>query len=460
MAKKITIEEVKRRLFEVHGDSVVLIERTYTGTSNKSKFSHKLYGEWESRVDSVIKGSNHPKFHINEKIIPLSEIKQRLYSVHGDNVTIFEDTYNGIGYKSSFLHKEYGKWDAIVLHILQGGNHPQKYFDNKIIPLSEIKRKLLEIHGDTITIIDDTYKGFSKKATFVHKIHGLWETRVQCVIEGGTHKKSKYDNIKLSIDEIKKKIYDIHGDIVSIVENTYVSTYSHATFIDRDYGSWQTKVNNVLLGSGHKKRNFGGALEKLTWIQAQDRLDKVHNGSIKIDKDTFIGVNHKTTFIHDIFGKFIAIPYNIFRGHGPNSGKSSKTKATNLKRYGVENVSQDREIALKAAKKSSFRHLAVHWKTGEELICQASWEFKVVEYLNLNKIDYLWQPKVFETPILTPKGNKSTYRPDLFLIEENKWVEIKGWMRPDALIKWNWFNSEYPNSELWDQKKLKSLGIL
>jgi hypothetical protein len=72
----------------------------------------------------------------------------------------------------------------------------------------------------------------------------------------------------------------------------------------------------------------------------------------------------------------------------------------------------------------------------------------------------LWQPQVFQTSILTPKGKISTYRPDLFLINENKWIEIKGFFRNDAKAKWDWFQSEHPNSELWDKKKLKEMGIL
>ena len=77
-----------------------------------------------------------------------------------------------------------------------------------------------------------------------------------------------------------------------------------------------------------------------------------------------------------------------------------------------------------------------------------------------NKINYLWQPQIFQTPILTSKGNNSTYRPDLFLIDSNTWVEIKGYFRKDAKEKWDWFQSQNPNSELWDKKKLKQMGIL
>ncbi|KKL60002.1 hypothetical protein LCGC14_2209700, partial [marine sediment metagenome] len=43
---------------------------------------------------------------------------------------------------------------------------------------------------------------------------------------------------KLSIDEIKTRIKNIHGNQVVIDEDTYINTYIKARFIDKDYGEW------------------------------------------------------------------------------------------------------------------------------------------------------------------------------------------------------------------------------
>lgn len=51
------------------------------------------------------------------------------------------------------------------------------------------------------------------------------------------------------------------------------------------------------------------------------------------------------------------------------------------------------------------------------------------------------------------------YIPDCYLPIEDKWVEIKGRFLGDAKEKWDWFHSTYPNSELWDRPKLKSMGL-
>lgn len=130
----------------------------------------------------------------------------------------------------------------------------------------------------------------------------------------------------------------------------------------------------------------------------------------------------------------------------------NKVKKTNLERYGVEFVSQNKDIALKSARNQNNSAILYHWKTAEELICVGSFEQSVIEKLNKDKQDFDWQ-----VPFDMPDGRK--YFCDLFLKNENLFVEIKGYKREKNMKKWFWFHGEYPNSELWDKEKLKELGI-
>ena len=69
-------------------------------------------------------------------------------------------------------------------------------------------------------------------------------------------------------------------------------------------------------------------------------------------------------------------------------------------------------------------------------------------------VPFYMRSKVFTMP------DGRTYRPDLFLVHESLWIEIKGYFRDDAEEKWNWFHKNYPNSELWDKERLKEKEIL
>jgi hypothetical protein len=263
---------------------------------------------------------------------------------------------------------------------------------------------------------------------------------------------------KLTPEELNKKILEIHLGLVTMDVSTYINGRTLARFIDRDYGDWWTIPQNVLHSkSGHPLRKKETIKNKLSYseIELKEKIFSVWGDIVSIDFSTFKSTNRAAKFIDADFGEWWTHPSNvIYNGHGhPKRGRSD-SKNTCMDRYGVENPTQNREIALKAAKKGKTSHIREHWKTGKELTCTASYELKVVDYLNAGKIDFEWQPKMFDMP------NGKRYLPDLFLIEENKWVEIKGWMRPIAKTKWDWFQSEYPNSELWDKKKLKEMGIL
>lgn len=132
-----------------------------------------------------------------------------------------------------------------------------------------------------------------------------------------------------------------------------------------------------------------------------------------------------------------------------------RTHETLKLKYGVENPMQVPEFRLKAAKTCNQITEIPHWKTGQTISCQGSYETKTVIWLNQNKINYIWQPGPFPY-----EGNK-TYTPDLYLPDQNIYVEIKGhWYDEEAKVKWEWFHKEYPNSEIWLEENLVEKSIL
>jgi hypothetical protein len=146
---------------------------------------------------------------------------------------------------------------------------------------------------------------------------------------------------------------------------------------------------------------------------------------------------------------------DLRHGKGCKKCAVEKRKQTCLEKYGQDNPMKHKEIARSCARSQAITTIHYHWRTGEELECQRSYEEAVVYHLNSLRIDYLWQPEVFQL------STGKTYRPDLYLIDEDKWIEIKGYFRKDALEKWEEFHNKIKtNSELWDQEKLKELNIL
>ncbi len=57
------------------------------------------------------------------------------------------------------------------------------------------------------------------------------------------------------INEFLKALEKSHGDSIKLVESTYINSHKKATFIDKDYGSFERIAREVaFLGKGHPKR--------------------------------------------------------------------------------------------------------------------------------------------------------------------------------------------------------------
>jgi len=263
---------------------------------------------------------------------------------------------------------------------------------------------------------------------------------------------------KITIEEIQKRILKIHGNTIVLDIDTYVDTHTRARFIDRECGEWWAIPKNVYgLKNGHpnKRAKKISKSKTLTIDQVKEKIREKHGNSVILIESTYINTITKCKFIDEKYGEWETVSLNVLYDNcrHPNGGKERRENAL-LKSYGVKNATQNKEIALRAAKSAKNTYIKFHWKTNEELVCQGSWEAKVVDYFNTNKTEYDWQSKTFAMP------DGKTYRPDLFLINENKWVEIKGRFRITDKLKWEWFKSENPTAEVWQKSKLKEMGIL
>lgn len=99
-----------------------------------------------------------------------------------------------------------------------------------------------------------------------------------------------------------------------------------------------------------------------------------------------------------------------------------------------------KSCAQSGKKNSMFGKLTPHgiWQTYKGHKMRSSWEVAYAKYLDKNNIKWLYESKTFDL------GN-TTYTPDFYLPKENKYIEIKGYWRQDALKKFRLFKDKYKN---------------
>jgi len=94
------------------------------------------------------------------------------------------------------------------------------------------------------------------------------------------------------------------------------------------------------------------------------------------------------------------------------------------------------------------------WGKYKGINMRSGYEIGYAKYLDKNKIRWEYEPDTFDL------GN-TTYTPD-FKREDNVYVEIKGWMRKEALIKIKKFIRQNPDIKylLLGERELKKLGVI
>ena len=269
---------------------------------------------------------------------------------------------------------------------------------------------------------------------------------------------------RLSLEEVKRRVYDTHGDQVELIDWTYQNTWVRCVFIDDLYGAWSSFPKHIWEGQKHPVRSRVNSRTSLDEIK--QRLKEKHDGSVELLEWTYINQAKKAMFLDYEFGVWSASPQNVLNGtKHPMRGQNNRL-TTFQKRYGVSNPMQIRDVQLKVNSSRMNAFKIEHWRTKEKLVCLAHYEVAFVNWANFNQIDFDWQ--VFmKTELLTRKLRKSaTYCIDAFIKSgefSGLWVEIKGFFRKDSddQRKWEWFHSKHPtNSQLWNRARLEELGIL
>jgi hypothetical protein len=333
----------------------------------------------------------------------------------------------------------------------------------KKLTIEEVKERIKVLHGDSLMLCEETYTGSQVKAKFIHKNYERpWWVKPTFVLQGKNHpsigieRRSKAQELPVGV--IKDRIVEKHGDRIVLIESTYIDTHTICTFFDKLFNKeFQAYPQHVYIrgdthpdGKKEKREKNNIVRIGVPYHLQKEEFKEKHRNTVK----SKFGVENVSQLEEIKEKKKKTSLKNNGVEHPMQSAEiRERAKRNSLNKHGFEYPMQVQEIALKAARSANNCIIKFHWKTGEELVCQGSYEAKTIDYLNSKQIDFHWQPKTFEMP------NGKTYRPDLYLLDQNIWVEIKGWMRKDAQEKWDWLKTQFSTAELWNKKKLRSMGI-
>jgi len=101
------------------------------------------------------------------------------------------------------------------------------------------------------------------------------------------------------------------------------------------------------------------------------------------------------------------------------------------------------------------KKLDYHSDIAGDVKLDGGWELSVAKYLDSLNIKWTRNKRRFKY-WNSIKNCESTYCPDFYVEDWNKYIEVKGYKTDLDEIKWKQFTEEL---EIWDKNKLKELGI-
>ena len=128
----------------------------------------------------------------------------------------------------------------------------------------------------------------------------------------------------------------------------------------------------------------------------------------------------------------------------------TKEKDNRIKTYALE-ISKTRKNKFKGKNNPMYGKKAAHGKGAyyKQSWMRSSWEIAYAKYCIINHIKYRYEPKAFAiTYKYEGKKKEGTYRPDFYLPEQKLYIEIKGYWRADAKVKFNAFKRQYKDIKI------------
>ena len=213
--------------------------------------------------------------------------------------------------------------------------------------------------------------------------------------------------------------------------------------------------------------------------ESKDKLSKFHKGLSLEDK---VGKKRANKLKQEASERFsgegnpffnkqhtqktidLILKNRVLTDDGRKKNQEAKKNKSWVEQYGEEKANKlksEQSIRVMGKNNPAFGKIYNSKKgfkkfTYKEYHFRSSWELKVAEYLDEQNIEWTFESIIFDLK------NGTTYRPDFYLIKENKWIEVKGYWYEDAKLKFEIFKQLYPEVviEIWDKEKMKKLNLI
>ena len=198
---------------------------------------------------------------------PVSNISDMLHHTHGDRYDYPHLTEEYITTRSKItcvcsIHGEFNTSIGSIIHSKTGCPKcaASRIGDKLRLSLAQLSDPLHEVHGDKCTFPFLSIEYINNRSTLTRlcRTHGYSSVSAGGAMTSGCKwcaAESRADRLRFSIDVVKKRIKDIHGDkyVFPRLAEEYVTSNSVLTAMCQSHGLFKTKLAYISDGNGCPK---------------------------------------------------------------------------------------------------------------------------------------------------------------------------------------------------------------
>lgn len=238
---------------------ISIVHEEYSKTKEPCTFVDLQFGPWTSTAHRILSGKLHPeryKFTIKQRSYEV----ERIIQITRPYITIDHSTYKNTNTRCRFIDSEYGEWWTKPQNVLKGTEHQDRNGSKELLTSYEVERRIQITRSYITVDHSTYKNTRTKCRFIDNVHGEWWTTpnsvlRGSDHYDRGIIKFSK-SNTKTSYEF--EQIIQKTQPYTSIDHSTYTNMDDVCTFVDVEYGSWPAKPKNVLKGVGHPLRHKQG----------------------------------------------------------------------------------------------------------------------------------------------------------------------------------------------------------
>lgn len=325
MGRKLTVEEVKARVEEVHGDKIEVDWSGYVNVTTNVKCKCNVCGHEWFATPSQLFSCGCKGCRINKSRLTVSCVEEKVRAVHGDSISVDYSKYKNNKTKLSCVCNVCGySWESTSDQLIHKRGCRRCFENRTKISLQMAKDRVLSKHGKSISVNWETYDGVASSLECSCNVCGyVWASTLYRLSRSGC-KKCAANKRVISVSEIKRRIEDVHGSSIEVDYSLYTDTLTklHCK-CNVCQNTWETTAHSLF--SGHGCNVCGHAKCKLPVEDFLDRIKEIHQGTILVDPSNYEGVSKPVKCTCNICGHtWYSKPNNLIRHGCPKCSREKR----------------------------------------------------------------------------------------------------------------------------------------